>query len=80
MNDLSTEEAVQVDAVRTKTRARDVAWLSHVHTDDKPLEWAGFNACLDRQETGDSTKTPKTLVVFGLLIDVPPAHHDTVQY
>ncbi|KAL8578321.1 hypothetical protein ACOMHN_005712 [Nucella lapillus] len=39
--DLSTEEAAQVDAARTKARERDAAWLSHVHTEDKPMKWAG---------------------------------------
>ncbi|KAL8597460.1 hypothetical protein ACOMHN_050958 [Nucella lapillus] len=76
--DLSTEEAAQVDAARTKARERDAAWLSHVHTEDKPMEWAGFNARLDRQEAEATPKKPKTLVVFGPLLDAPPAHPDTV--
>ncbi|KAL8585526.1 hypothetical protein ACOMHN_051411 [Nucella lapillus] len=76
--DLLTEEAAQVDAARTKARERDAAWLSHVHTEDKPMEWAGFNARLDRQEAEATPKKPKTLVVFGPLLDAPPAHPDTV--
>ena len=30
--------------------------LSHVHTKDKPVDWAGFNTYLDRQEASTSTK------------------------
>ena len=75
---LSPEEIVQADTARARARARDAAWLSHVHTEDKPVEWAGFNAYLDRQEASTSTKKPKTLVVFGPLLDAPPAHPDTV--
>ena len=52
--------------------------MSHIHTVGKPVEWAGLNAYLDRQETSTSTKKPKTLVVFGPLLDSPPAHPDTV--
>ena len=75
---LSPEETVQADTARARARARDAAWPSHVHTEDKPVEWAGFNAYLDRQEASTSTKKPKTLVVFGRLLDAPPAHPDTV--
>ena len=75
---LSPEETVQADTARARARARDAAWLSHVHTEDKPVEWAGFNAYLNRQEASTSTKKQKTLVVFGPLLDAPPAHPDTV--
>ena len=75
---LSPEETVQADTARARAMARDAAWLSHVHTEGKPVEWAGFNAYLDRQEASTSTKKPKTLVVFGPLPDAPPAHPDTV--
>ena len=75
---LSPEETVQADTARARARARYAAWLSHVHTEDKPDEWAGFNAYLDRQEASTSTKKPKTLVVFGPLLDAPPAHPDMV--
>ena len=75
---LSPEETVQADTARSRATARDAAWLSHVHTEDKPVEWAGFNAYLDQQEASTSTKKPKTLVVFSPLLDAPPAHPDTV--
>ena len=75
---LSPEETVQADTARAMARARYAAWLSHVHTEDTPVEWAGFNAYLDRQEASTSTKKPNTLVVFGPLLDAPPAHPDTV--
>ncbi|KAL8593919.1 hypothetical protein ACOMHN_032339 [Nucella lapillus] len=42
------------------------------------MEWAGFNARLDRQEAEATPKKPKTLVVFGPHLDAPPAHPDTV--
>ncbi|KAL8573956.1 hypothetical protein ACOMHN_029403 [Nucella lapillus] len=77
--DLSTEEAAQVDAASAKARERDAAWLSHVHTEDKPMEWAGFNARLDRQEPEATPKKPKTLVVFGPLLDALPAHPDNAH-
>ena len=75
----SPEETVQADTAMARARTRDAAWLSHVHTEDKHVEWVGFNAYLDRQEACTSTKKPKTLVVFGPLLDAPPAHPDTVM-
>ena len=75
----SPEETVQADTAMARARTRDAAWLSHVHTEDKPVEWAWFNAYLDRKEASTSTKKPKTLVVFGPLLDAPPAHPDTVM-
>ena len=60
-------------------RTRDTAWLSHVQTEDKPVACAGCNAYLDRQEASSSTKKPNTLVVFGPLLNAPPAHPDTVM-
>ena len=38
----------------------------------------GVNAYLDRQEASTSTKKPKTLVVFGPLLDAPTDHPETV--
>ena len=40
----SPEETVQADTAMARARTRDAAWLSHVHTEDKPVEWAWFNA------------------------------------
>ena len=57
---LSPEETVQADTAMARARTRDAAWLSHGHTEDRPVEWAGVNAYLDRQETGTSTKKPDT--------------------
>ena len=39
-----------------RARTRDAAWLSHAHTEDKPVEWTVFNTYLDRQEASTSTK------------------------
>ena len=75
----SPEETVQADTAMARARTRDAAWLSHVHTEDKPVEWAWFNAYVDRKEASTSTKKPNTLVVFGPLLDAPPAHPDTVM-
>ena len=76
---LSPEETVQSDTAMARARTRDAAWLSRVHTEDKPVELAGFNTYLDRQEASTSTmQEAKTLVVFGTLLDAPPAHPDTV--
>ena len=36
---LSPEETVQ--AYTARSRARDAAWLSHVHTEEKPVELVG---------------------------------------
>ena len=60
------------------SQQRDAAWLSQVHQNDKPVEWAGFNAQQDSAMEGPGN-TPKTLVVFGPMIDSPPAHPDTVM-
>ena len=47
---------MQADTAMARARTRDAAWLSHVHTEDKPVEWTGFNTYLDRQEASTSTK------------------------
>jgi hypothetical protein len=47
---LSDEESqLQLAAVRF-SQQRDAAWLAQVHTNDKPVDWAGFNAQQDRLE------------------------------
>ena len=71
------ESQLQSAAVRFRQQ-RDAAWLSQVHQNDKPVEWAGFNAQQDPVMEGPGNK-PKTLVVFGPMIDLPPAHPDTVM-
>ena len=53
---LSPEETVQSDTAMARARTRDAAWLSHVHTEDKPVEWTGSNTYFDRQEASTSTK------------------------
>ena len=59
------------------SQQRDAAWLSQVHMNDKPVEWAGFGAQQDWLAAGSAQKL-KTLVVFGPMIDSPPARPDTV--
>ena len=75
-NLLADELQLQSAAV-TFSQQQDAAWLSQIHGSDKPVEWAGFNAQQVRLE-GSSVQKPKTLVVFGPMIDSPPAHPDTV--
>ena len=76
--DLSPEETVQADTAMARARTRDAAWLSHVHTEDKPVEWDGFNTYLDRQEASTSAKKQRQWWYLPLL-DAPPAHPDTVM-
>jgi len=75
--DLSADESQLQSAAIIFSQQRDAAWLSQVHGSDRPVEWAGFNAQQDRLVAG-SVQKPKTLVVFGPMIDSPPAHLDTV--
>ena len=71
-------EDSQLQSAAVRSQQRDAAWLSQVHQNDKPVEWAGFNAQQDPVMDGPGN-TPKTLVVFGPMIDSPPAHPDTVM-
>ena len=73
---LSAEES-QLQSAAVTCQQRDAAWLSQVHGNDRPVEWAGSNAQQDRLVAG-SVQRPNTLVVFGPMIDSPPAHPDTV--
>ena len=70
---LSAEESQLQSAAVRFSQQRVAAWLSQVDQNDKPVEWAGFNAQQDPviEVPGN---TPKTLVVFGPMIDSPPAH------
>ena len=74
---LSAEKSQIQSAAVIFSQQWDAAWLSEVHRNDRPVEWAGFNAQQDRLMAGSAQK-PKTLVVFGPMIDSPPAHPDTV--
>ena len=74
----SAEDSQLQSAAVRFSQQRDAAWLSQVHQNDKPVEWAGFNAQQDPVMDGPGN-TPKTLVVFGPMIDSPPAHPDTVM-
>ena len=44
---LSAEESQLQSAAVRFSQQRDAAWLSQVHQNDKPVEWAGFNAKQD---------------------------------
>ena len=68
---LSAEESQLQSAAVRFSQQRDAAGLSQVHQSDKPVEWACFNAQQDPVMEGSCNK-PKTLVVFGPMIDSPP--------
>ena len=74
---LSAEESQFQSAAVIFSQQRDASWLSRVHGNDRPVEWAGFNAQQDRLVAG-SAKKPNTLIVFRPMVDSPPAHPDTV--
>ena len=74
---LPAEESQLQSAAVTCSRQRDAAWLPQIHKNNRPVKWAGFNAQQDRLVAGSAQK-PKTLVVFGPMIDSPQAHSDTV--
>ena len=74
---LSPEELQLQSAAVIFSQQRDAAWLSQLHGNIRPVLWAGFNAQQDRLVAGSDQK-PKTLVVFGPMIDSPPAHPDIV--
>ena len=60
---------------KLRTRNLDAAYYSQFRTDDA-VEWSGFNSLKDRAQV--DAHRPKTLCVFGPLIDSPPAHPETV--
>lgn len=72
----SLEEVHQVADSLKKAKERDAAWLSQLFLHSNPVDWAGFNTYEDRKSP--STDKPKTIVVFGPLIDSPPSHPDTM--
>ena len=73
---LSPEEIEKVTDSLKLSAEKDTSWLCQYYLDPEPLDWSGYNAQEDRK-----TKTPdkpKTITVFGPLIDSPPSHPDTV--
>ena len=72
---LSAEESQLQSAAVIFSQQRDAAWLSQVHQNDKPVEWAGFNAQQDPVTEGPGN-TPKTLTVrtYSRLATCPPRH------
>ena len=65
---LSPEELQLQSAAVTFSQQRDAACLAQLHGNIRPVQWAGFNAQQDRFVAGSDQK-PKTLVVFGPMID-----------
>ena len=74
---LYAEESQLQPSAAIFSQQRDAAWLSQVHGNDRPVEWAGFNAQQDRLMASSAQKS-NTLVVFGPMIDSPPSHPSTV--
>lgn len=72
----SPEEMRQVSTSLTQAKERDAAWLSQLFSHLNPVDWAGYNTYEDRKS--QTTTKPKTIAVFGPLIDSPPSHPDTV--
>ena len=72
---LSAEESQLQSAAVRFNQQRDAAWLSQVQQNDKPVEWAGFNAQQDPVMEGLGN-TPKTLTVrtYARLATCPPRH------
>ena len=64
-----------LSASLVQAQNKDAAYYSQLRTDDA-VEWSGFNSLKDRAQV--DAHRPKTLCVFGPLIDSPPAHPDTV--
>ena len=64
-----------LSASLVQAQNKDAAYYSQLRTDDA-VEWSGFNSLKDRAQV--DAHRPKTLCVFGPLIDSPPAHPATV--
>ena len=64
-----------LSASLVQAQNKDAAYYSQLRTDNA-VEWSGFNSLKDRAQV--DAHRPKTLCVFGPLIDSPPAHPDTV--
>ena len=73
---LSAEESQLQSAAVMFSQQRDVVWLSQVHGNDKPAGQVGQVSMLSKIDWRQALP-PKTLVVFGPMIDSPPAP-DTV--
>ena len=64
-----------LSASLVQAQNKDATYYSQLQTDDA-VEGSGFNSLKDRAQV--DAHRPKTLCVFGPLIDSPPAHPDTV--
>lgn len=61
----------------SKAQRRDAAWLCQLNSTPLPLDWSAYNVVQDRN-SDDGVSKMKTIIVFGSLLDSPPAHPDTV--
>ena len=55
----------------------DVQWVNSLIQGENAMEWNGFNNCLVRSQ---GILKPANTYVFGLLIDVPLSHPDTISH
>lgn len=74
---LSLSESQLLSASLAQAQTKDAAYFSQLHSEN-PVEWSGLNAINDRAQVNMHINKPKTLCIFGPLIDSPPAHPDTV--
>ena len=53
---------------------KDMMWLNSLANEDA-IEWNGFNCYIAREQCAIK---PASIYMFGPLVDLPPAHNDTV--
>ena len=70
------EEIVARQESLAKSQEKDMKWLNHLHNDENPMEWIGFNNNLASEDL-ESAK-PASIDMVWPLLDSPPAHYDTV--
>ncbi len=72
---LSPTDCDNIQASLVTAYKRDAAYFQQLQLPDA-IEFSGYNAREDRNE--DFEQKPKTLFVFGPLLNSPPSHPDTV--
>ena len=63
---LSPEKTVQADTYRARARAWDATGLFHVHTEDKPVEWACSTHILPDERLAHPPRSQRHLVPFSM--------------
>ncbi len=68
------------DAIKqsvSRAQKKDAAWFCQLHSSQLPLDWSAYSVVQDRNGDDIAPKL-KMISVFGPLLDLPPAHPDTV--